>query len=88
MHGGEIITEISLFKKYKKKIKFSNSLFDYMDINPCIFIYFISLNRPENQLLYGIHYVPPHPPCGPPQNGPYRLLFVLKCHHISTSCIY
>ena len=53
-HG--ILNEISLLKKYKKNIKFSNSLFHNMDINPCIFIYFISLDRHENQLLCGICY--------------------------------
>ena len=52
-----MLTEISLFKIFKKKIKFLNLLLDNMDINPCIFIYFISLNRPENQLLCGIHHV-------------------------------
>ena len=40
-----------------KKIKFSNSLRDNMPINPESDIYFISLNRPENQLLCGIYYV-------------------------------
>ena len=40
-----------MLKKYKKNIKFSNSLCDNTGINPCICIYFIPLDRPEKQLF-------------------------------------
>ena len=36
--------------------KISNSLYDNADIRPCICIYFIPLDRPENQLLCEIYY--------------------------------
>ena len=52
-----ILTQMSLFKTYKKNIKFSNSLSNNMAIVPCICIYFIPFDRPENKLLCGIHYV-------------------------------
>ena len=46
-----------MLKKYKKNIKFSNSLCDNTGINLCICIYFIPLDRPGNQLLSDIYYV-------------------------------
>ena len=57
-HG--LLSEISLFKKYKEKDDFSNSLIHLMDINHLICIYFIPLNRPQNQLFIGICYVSEH----------------------------
>ena len=48
---------MSLFKKYKKNVKFSNSLSNNMGIVPCISIYFIPLDRPKNQLLCDMYYV-------------------------------
>ena len=50
-------SEISLFKKYMKKISFSNLLSEKISINPCNCIYYISLNRPGNKLLCGIYYM-------------------------------
>ena len=40
-----------------KKINFSDLRSEKMGINPCNRIYYISLNKAENQLLCGVHYV-------------------------------
>ena len=49
--------EKSLFKKYQKKSEFSNSLFPLMGISQMICMYFIPLDRPQNQLSCGTNYV-------------------------------
>ena len=54
LHG--ILTEISLFKKYKKKSEFSNLLFDLAHISQMICIHFV-LESLENQLLNRTYYV-------------------------------
>ena len=44
----------SVFKEYEKITDFSNLLSDPMVISLLIYMHFISLNRPQNQLLSGI----------------------------------
>ena len=40
-----------------EKKDFSNSLAEKIGINPFNCIFYISLDRPENQLLYGVYYL-------------------------------
>ena len=53
----EILSEISLFKKYMEKNDFSNSLPEKIGSNPFNFMFYTSLDAPENQLLYGVYYL-------------------------------